>query len=656
MGTQLDFGWAASAGTEKIRIALGVFSYCRFFNNCTGITNTSPWYDLVGLGVYGDPGVPFIFTDDMDRAQDNFPENGTLGLYGTGRFDSNNVQGASQPEIGTTLGDTIVVIGAVGNAEVYVHFRMNIGPGTHPSRANAWFQRHAISSVDPNFRMARMDTAQFGNSGPLTGSWMTTYHESDPNFWGTDRDIDANDVAPNGGMWRLNNDIFPDDLFTAGTRIDYFFTANNVGQTSYTRDPGAGYYEMEILPSSMSTQSTWNCVLYVDHSSRRGKGYIESALGNLLGTGSENFETTNWDRYDVNAATSQQASFGRPLQADYGATVNQALAYRTILWDSANLNAFDLTKEDGDVLLPWLTLNGLGQHNLYLSGDGVVYSAISEGESEPSARELVQQIAGVGILSNCSTGTYRNANCPSSGAPQDLTPCVNLDPVSGSLVANHPSRSVGHQAQGNGCPELRSFDVLSPLTPQAGAVTGDERYASAVESANYASLATNAPGKYKIVVDGLAVSERRDANGACDYLLGGTTSVQERLNEVLTYFGYPIGFCSDPTIGVGIPDQLPSQVLHTQLRDVSPNPLGAGRIGRIQFTMAKSGSARVEVFNLEGRIVQRLFDGPAQLGVNETFWNGTDTSGQQVANGVYYVRLQTADEDLSRRVVVLKTP
>jgi len=656
LGTQIDQSGFIPPGAEQVRIAVGILSYCRFFANCTQGSNTSPWFDEVGLGVYGNSNIPYIAAEERSRAQDNFPENGTLNLFATGRVDSNDIQGESQPEIGTTLGDTLGVRGAVGNAEVYVHFRATPGPGTDSNRFNAWLQNHAVSNVDAGFRRARMDTAEYGNSGPRNGYWMTAYHESDPNFSGTDRSLDPYDPAPNGGIWRLKNDIIPDDLFTPGARLDYFFTANNVGQSNYVQDPPSGYYEMEILPSSMTSSSTWNCVLYVDHSNRRGQRFIEGALTSLLGNGSENFESTNWDRYDVNAATSQQASFGRPLQTEYGATLVQTFAYRTILWDSGNLNAFTLVKEDGDVLLPWLTLNGLGQHNLYLSGDGIVFSPLSEAETEPSARKLIQDIAGVSILTNCSTGTYRNANCPAPGAPQDLTPCVNLDPVGGSLVANHPARTVGHQGEGNGCPELRSFDVLSLLTPAAGTVTGDERYSSAIKSANYASAVTNVPGRYKIVADGVAVSERRDAGTPCDYLLGGTASVSERLNEVLTYFGYPGAPCSDPTIGVGIRPWEKPVAARTRLEDISPNPLRAGGNGRIRFTMAENGSAKVEVFNLEGRIVHKLFDGPALQGQNELSWNGTDAAGQQVASGVYYLRLHTGLEDLSRRVVVLRTP
>ena len=145
-------------------------------------------------------------------------------------------------------------------------------------------QESCCLGVEAEFRTARLDTAEFGGSGPISGNWMTTYHESDPNFWGTDRTLDPTDVTPTGGMWRLDNDIFPDDLFTAGTRLDYFFTSTRCWRPTHSGS-SLRYYEMEILPSSMTSQRTWNCVLYVDHYNRGAQGFIESALTGILGTG-----------------------------------------------------------------------------------------------------------------------------------------------------------------------------------------------------------------------------------------------------------------------------------------------------------------------------------------------------------------------------------
>jgi len=667
LGTQIDFSGFIPSGAEQVRIALGCLSYCRFFANCTQASNTTPWFDFSALGVYGSPGAPFIFVDGIDRGQDNFPQNGGLGASAPGRIDCNNIQGDSQPEVGTTEGDTLIVTGAVGNAEVYVHFKVRPGPGVNVANFNAWNTSHAVSGIDASYRRARCDTAELGASGPLSGNWMTTYHEADPNFaahGANDQTKDVTDVTPTGGGWRLSHDIFPDNLFPAGTRIDYFFSANNVGSGVNYVDPvgapgSAAPYEVEILPSSFDATNHFNCTLYVDHFNRGAQVYIETALGAVLGFGSNNVENTKWDRYDVNAESSQQASFGRPLQTDYGATVVQALGYKNILWDSGNLNAFCLVKEDADVLNPWLTLLAFDNRNLYLSGDGVVFSPISEAESEPSARRLVEDLAGVTILSTCGTGTYRNANCPTAGAPQDITACVNLDPVAGAVVANNPVRGVAHLAQGNGCPQLRSFDVLALTPPDFGVSKGDERYSSVVKNANYASIsqdaATSGTLHYRIVADGVSVHYRRDLGSPCDFTLGASTAVTQRIREVSTYFSAAAETgCLDFAGAVGIP--IEDRQLHTRttLADFAPNPLISGAAGHIQFTMKGEGKATIDVFDIEGRLVRTVYSGLAKAGVNDAFWNGTSQDGRQVASGVFFYRLRTSlGDDLSKKMVVV---
>jgi hypothetical protein len=355
----------------------------------------------------------------------------------------------------------------------------------------------------------------------------------------------------------------------------------------------------------------------------------------------------------VNAESSQQGSFGRPLHTDYGATVAQALAYRNILWDSGNLNAFNLTKEDADVLIPWLILKGLDEYNLYLSGDGIVFSPISEAETEPSARRLIQDIAGVTINTSCSTGTFRNADCPNPGAPQDVTPCVNLDPVARSRVANHPARSVGQVGQGNGCPQLRSFDVLSLLTPVAGIVVGDERYSSPVKTAPYASASTRAAG-YKLVIDGLSVGFRRDSGTPCDVVLGGQTAIRERLNEVLAYFGYASTSNSSCVPGLKVDGIVPTpRRIPTQLFEVAPNPLALGQTGRIRFSLERDAVAKLEILDLQGRRVRTIFDGPAKAAQNEATWDGRDASGTYVARGVYFYRFRALDQDQTRKLVIV---
>ena len=71
-----------------------------------------------------------------------------------------------------------------------------------------------------------MDSAEVNGGGAHGMAWMTAFHEDDPNFSGTDTALDSGDLDPNGGMTRLANDIFPDDLFTPGTRVHVRFRTN----------------------------------------------------------------------------------------------------------------------------------------------------------------------------------------------------------------------------------------------------------------------------------------------------------------------------------------------------------------------------------------------------------------------------------------------
>ena len=101
-------------------------------------------------------------------------------------------------------------------------------------------------------------------------------------------------------------------------------------------------------------------------------------------------------------------------------------------------------------------------------------------------------------------------------------------------------------------------------------------------------------------------------------------------------------------------DQIRGQRFRTTLSNFAPNPLLAGKTGRISFTMAREGHASVDMFDVDGRLVKSLFDGVAQQGPNEVFWNGTDETSRQVASGVYFYRLNANLQDFSKKMVVVR--
>jgi len=652
---RFDFSSKIDAGAEQIRIALGVFSSCLFFPNCTGLSNTSPWYDNVRLGVWktaAGAATPVLSAGDWDLPQDAFPTDGSLNLSSTARVDAGIVKGALEPAPGTALGDTLVVSGGSGGAEVYVQFAVRPGPGTDPGGMAAFLSRATFQETRRglDWYAARMDTAEQGGL-PDPGYWMTTYHESDPGFVGSDTDPDPNDLDPQGGMTHLANDIFPDDLFTAGTRINLFYKTRFTAASAWFTlpDTSLATYEMEVLPSSMDSTGTFNCLLYVDHAGgTHAQGIIEGGLAQVLPATSANFEQTGWDRYDVQAPSSHQAPLGRPYGTEYGASVQQMNGYRQVIWNSGILSAFNLVQEDADVLIPWMT--GSGTQGLYLSGDDLAMSMTAEGAGDPGAQALLEDFAGV--LLTC--GTYRDADCP-PGSPLDDTVCLDLDPVGGAAVALRPLGGTP-QAQGNGCPYSRSFDVLEVNgSALNGNPIGDEQYATAVKTANYASVASaDTVQTYRMVTDGVSLHLRRDA-GYCAFT--GSVhplAVEERLQEVLDWFGTPGNACKDPSsqIGVGDDGTLP---VRTTLAGMVPNPLLGGDTGRITFTLAHEGHARLDVFDLQGRLVRTIADGRFPEGTQSLRWDGRDEGGRPVGSGVYFFRLAAAGSVHTRKGVIIQT-
>ncbi len=673
--TRINLGAVTDSGAEQLRMAIGVISYCRFFANCTGTTNSTPWVDNAKLGLFGDEGAPLIATSTIDVPQDIFPENGTINIGAPGRLDSNNVKGQATPEVNSSLGDTLIVNGGSGGAEVWVEFGVVPGPGVSGAALTAWQASLTATSVRNGiqFYEARMDTAQQG--GALANdTWMTARIEGSPGFSGSDTDTDPSDIDPLGQQSRLLNDIFPDNLFTPGTRVAMFYKTRFTGGTSWFVTPGngtifgsdsaavAGMLEWECLPSSMASDTTFNCILYVDHFSGRGaQPFIEDGLDTVLGPGGgNNYEGTRWDRYDVEAPSSQQASLGRPVGTEYGANASQLLGYLNIVWNSGNLAAFNLVQEDANVLIPWLVYEPSGtpaQHAFYGSGNGLARSMTFEQISEPQATVFLNDYMGATLTCETfrdQTGGVGGANQCGSVLAVDATVCPDLLDVGGNL--NTAGRTVTHQAQGNGCPQERSYDVVEAVgvTP-FGTSVNEEEYTGSVKTGNASVSAAATPaggaGDFRTVLDGASLHYRRDPSD-CNFSAAPQTAVRERVGEVLSWFGLPGGACNDPNLTNDVP-VIDAPRFTTALLNFAPNPLLSGS-GRIQFSMSRDGDATVQIFDVGGRLVKEVFNGLASEGLNTVHWDGTDASGRSVSSGVYFYRFVTEGDEYAKKIAVVR--
>jgi len=691
-----DISALIGMGAEEVQLGIEMINLCRtapFGDPCSGITNTTPWFDNVALGVYGDIHIPVVNTTTFDRLQDNFAADGSLNPASPGRIDQNRLKGSSTPSAGTILGDTLNARGNGGNVEVRLVFKVRPGPFVNPGTLAAYTARWTWDAglngqygtdtdpaTFPNWYSARMDTAQQGSTAS-TGSWMSTFHEADPGFQGTDTTADPNDPG------RLANDILPDHLFTPGSRIDYFIAARyrppdsrNPGGNLWSTDPDTSggpvasgmmasgltmaesmaggstssgstwtgrFREVEILSSSMAADTTWNCVLYVDHHDDRdglNQYYEELGLATALGLGVGNADGTRYDRFDNQTPSSAQMSFGRPSGTSYGCSASQLDGYRAVAWHSATLSTSQLTNEDAAILAPWLTLPTTPGRRFWGSGEGLMQSMQTTGGA---ARAFMNNQ--LGVLSNC-TG-IRLAGCP-TGTPIDTTYCLPTAGVVGSYFAS----SIIPRLRGNGCPDLKAYDLLA-LNGSVATARGQLDYMKSGAPRSYASI-TNEHGDATLsrtVLDGFSIGQLRANPGYYEAGCNDPSASLARSVDVLDWFDVS-GLCSFVTQVSAVPPggpTWPPALISTRLGSAQPNPTpGATRIAFVNGTAG--ARVRLELFDVTGRLIRRLLDEDLPAGSQEAVWDGRDTIGNRVPAGLYFYRLTAPGFEASSKLLVTR--
>jgi hypothetical protein len=83
-----------------------------------------------------------------------------------------------------------------------------------------------------------------------------------------------------------------------------------------------------------------------------------------------------------------------------------------------------------------------------------------------------------------------------------------------------------------------------------------------------------------------------------------------------------------------------------------PNPFNPTT--NINFTLPATGRAKVEVYNMLGKLVATPFDGIAEAGENVVVWDARDSEGRRVASGIYFYRLTADSFSATRKMTLLK--
>jgi len=99
----------------------------------------------------------------------------------------------------------------------------------------------------------------------------------------------------------------------------------------------------------------------------------------------------------------------------------------------------------------------------------------------------------------------------------------------------------------------------------------------------------------------------------------------------------------------GVDGSLPSS---TVLSPNYPNPFGPSTT--VAFDLPAPGRVSLKVYDVAGRLVRTLAEATMPAGRNVVTWDGKDDSGERVAAGVYFCRLEAGDRTETRRMVLVK--
>lgn len=96
---------------------------------------------------------------------------------------------------------------------------------------------------------------------------------------------------------------------------------------------------------------------------------------------------------------------------------------------------------------------------------------------------------------------------------------------------------------------------------------------------------------------------------------------------------------------------LESLPLRTRLRGNHPNPFNP--MTTISLDIRRPQAVTVEIFDLAGRRVSRLYSGRLEAGSHDLVWNGRNRQDEPVAAGVYFCRLHSEEViDIQRMLLV----
>ena len=83
-----------------------------------------------------------------------------------------------------------------------------------------------------------------------------------------------------------------------------------------------------------------------------------------------------------------------------------------------------------------------------------------------------------------------------------------------------------------------------------------------------------------------------------------------------------------------------------------PNPFNPST--SIRFELPIMTSVKLQVYDVGGRLIDRLADETFEAGVHHVIWDGKDLKGRDVSSGIYFYQIFTLDYTKTYKMVLVK--
>jgi hypothetical protein len=108
----------------------------------------------------------------------------------------------------------------------------------------------------------------------------------------------------------------------------------------------------------------------------------------------------------------------------------------------------------------------------------------------------------------------------------------------------------------------------------------------------------------------------------------------------------PEPFMIDFPYGIGKPSLIQDTNLY-----VYPNPFHNELT--LNFEINQKDDIRIEIYNPQGHLIKKLYDGICDSGQHKIVWNGLDMQGRSIGKGIYYLTIRAGNRTFSKKLIYI---